>query len=445
MNLGPLNFHQWNQWLNQRQFQVLEAAYKAAQNIKALEDKYFDGGKITYTPNQTKTLVEYVQSLRDRQLFIVRTNLAQFRLNSFLLSRQVSAAKLDSTRPESLANESSVDADAVVLEKLNFIDAVISKYRDSEDDELEQLALELKDSTVIPATSDVVHEPSKPTNVKPTAKPIDPANVANQNNPSKWNRSGFFRGGFPLGRELDPQYEQQVVQEIRLRRKQDKVAIRWLLILLLVPLLIQILAKNLIFEPILGSYSDKNPTKIELNQEIRERLDAEFIAYKDALEIQELLGIIPELSPTERRDRLQERAAELWRESREHALNGLKNLLADGVAIIAFAAIVYFNRSKLAAIRSFSNRTFLSLSDPVKVFLFILITDMFVGFHSAEGWEVLLEGVAHHFGLPESRVAINTFIATVPVMMDSMIKFWIFTYLTRYSASASAIYERMNT
>ncbi|MEH1778161.1 MAG: hypothetical protein V7K67_04720 [Nostoc sp.] len=54
--------------------------YKAAQNIKALEDKYFNGGKITYAPNQTKTLVEYVQSLRDRQLFIVRTNLVQFRL-----------------------------------------------------------------------------------------------------------------------------------------------------------------------------------------------------------------------------------------------------------------------------------------------------------------------------------------------------------------------------
>jgi hypothetical protein len=70
---------------------------------------------------------------------------------------------------------------------------------------------------------------------------------------------------------------------------------------------------------------------------------------------------------------------------------------------------------------------------------------MFVGFHSAEGWEVLLESVARHFGVPESRAAINTFIATVPVVLDSCIKFWIFSYLTRYSPSASAIYERMNT
>ena len=62
-----------------------------------------------------------------------------------------------------------------------------------------------------------------------------------------------------------------------------------------------------------------------------------------------------------------------------------------------------------------------------------------------QGWEVLLEGAIAHFGLPESRVAVNAFIATVPVIIDSCIKFWIFSYLTRYSPAASSIYERMNT
>lgn len=443
MNFNPLNLNRWNRWLNRRQLQVLEAAYNAAQTIKALEDKYFDGGKITYAPNQTKTLVEYVQSLRDRQLFIVRTNLAQFRLNSFLLNRQLHGSEINLTDSEIHTDESIGESDAIVMEKLNFIDTVISKYRESEEDELEQLALDLKNSTAIPVVKSA-EEPAKPAPSNPTVKAIDPA-IIEQNNASRRSRSGFFRGGFSIGREFDPKYEQQIVQELRLRRKQDKLAIRWLLILLLVPVLIQVLSKNLIFEPILGSYGDKNPTKIELSREIREEFDAEFLVFKEELEVQELLGFIPELSSAERRERLQEKATELWRESRERALNGLKNLMADGIAIVAFAGIVYFNRSKLAAIRTFSNRTFLGLSDPVKVFLFILVTDMFVGFHSAEGWEVLLEGVAHHFGLPESRVAINTFIATVPVMMDSVIKFWIFTYLTQYSAAASAIYERMNT
>lgn len=107
--------------------------------------------------------------------------------------------------------------------------------------------------------------------------------------------------------------------------------------------------------------------------------------------------------------------------------------------------MVYFSRQRITNLRVFFNRAFLKLNDLTKVFLFILVTDMFVGFHSAEGWEVLLEGVLHHLGLSESKVFVNGFIATIPVVLDSCIKFWIFSYLTRYSPSTSAIYERMNT
>jgi hypothetical protein len=151
------------------------------------------------------------------------------------------------------------------------------------------------------------------------------------------------------------------------------------------------------------------------------------------------------MTEAEEKKKFKEVAVNLWRESREEARNGLQNVLADGLALVIFTGLVYFNRAKLAAVRSLSNQTFLSLSDPIKVFLFILVTDMFVGFHSAEGWDVLLQNFSHHFGLPENEAAIKTFIATVPVIMDSCIKFWIFSYLTRFSPSASAIFERMNS
>ncbi len=141
---------------------------------------------------------------------------------------------------------------------------------------------------------------------------------------------------------------------------------------------------------------------------------------------------------------LKEEATHLWEDSRGKALNGLINLLSDGVSLVIFAGLVYFNRGKLLILKRFINRVFLGLSDPAKVLLFILITDFFVGFHSAEGWEVLLEGIASHFGLPENKTFIYGFIATVPVAIDSYTKFWIFTYFTQYSPTSSAIYERMN-
>jgi hypothetical protein len=84
------------------------------------------------------------------------------------------------------------------------------------------------------------------------------------------------------------------------------------------------------------------------------------------------------------------------------------------------------------------------LSDSAKAFVIILFTDIFVGFHSPHGWEILLEGVSRHFGLPANRDFIFLFIATFPVILDTIFKYWIFRYLNRVSPSAVATYKTMN-
>ena len=76
--------------------------------------------------------------------------------------------------------------------------------------------------------------------------------------------------------------------------------------------------------------------------------------------------------------------------------------------------------------------------------MIILITDMFVGFHSPHGWEIVLESIARHFGLPENREFNFLFIATFPVILDTMLKYWIFRYLNRISPSSVATYRDMN-
>jgi|GEM_PF-1430894 len=427
----------FNRWLNQRQIKLLESAYQSAEDIKALEDKYFQGNSINYRPESQKTVVDFVKSLRDRHLLKIRLNLAQFKINSFLLPQ----GSIHEERSQSVG----ISEDEII-EKLNFIDSIVKKYRDNTEDLLIESLVNssnINSSNLIGLTSQEVKQEQ---NESASTLTLDPAIIAAQSNlsrqsqPKSWLNWGFFKG-----QKLTPHYEQQVVQELRIRRIQDQMAIRWLMILFLIPLLVQVTVKTIIFDPLLGNYSNKNPTKIELSAEIKQEFLREYSAFKESLEIKQLLGVIPKLSEVDKEEKLSEKVIEIWQESRNRALNGWKNILSDGVALFTFVGLVYFNRTKITIIRSFSNRAFLNLSDPLKVFLFILITDMFVGFHSAEGWEVLLAGVLAHFGLPESPVAINAFIATVPVIIDSCIKFWIFSYLTRYSPAASAIYERMNT
>ena len=71
-------------------------------------------------------------------------------------------------------------------------------------------------------------------------------------------------------------------------------------------------------------------------------------------------------------------------------------------------------------------------------------TDIFVGFHSTHGWEVVLENGLRHFGLPENHDLIFLFIATFPVVLDTVFKYWIFRYLNQVSPSAVATYHEMN-
>lgn len=520
-----INFAQINRRINKVSLRALEDAYQGAIAIKEIEDTHFGGKVITPDLIKGKTVGDYFRSQLDRQLLRIRSSLLRFRVTGFLVNRQMLGRPTDTldVTVEGSSSRKAIASEVEVLEKLAFIESVVGKYRVLEDlfsvppspadsePAVTPEVVQLDSRDVTAEASKQLSDTSKDTSV---LGKVDPATVVPAKAKSvKANKTPtsarLFGGVLQIRKEFSPKYEREVVQELRVRRIQNRAAIRWLAVLLIVPILVQVVTKNLLLNPILGSYSDRNPSKIELSRGIEEEFLHKFSEYKEALEVKALLvksiaeeehkkqeqlhkekpeekegeakseealakavygeypveltldtlslqpgrykGLLtaaqtaPEVESALEEKALEEKALELWREARNEQLDGLKNVLADGFGLGAFVALIYFGRQRLVNLRNFSNRAFLNFNDPTKVFLFILITDMFVGFHSAEGWEVILEGILHHFGLPESKVFINGFIATVPVMIDACIKFWIFSYLTRYSPSTSAIYERMNT
>jgi hypothetical protein len=112
--------------------------------------------------------------------------------------------------------------------------------------------------------------------------------------------------------------------------------------------------------------------------------------------------------------------------------------------MIAFCVVIYTSKQEIVILKSFIDDLIYGLSDSAKAFIIILFTDIFVGFHSPHGWEVILSGVSRHLGLPENHDFIFLFIATFPVILDSVFKYWIFRYLNRVSPSAVATYRNMN-
>jgi len=142
--------------------------------------------------------------------------------------------------------------------------------------------------------------------------------------------------------------------------------------------------------------------------------------------------------------RLAERARDLKEEADLESTHAIKNVLADVVGLIGFVVVCVAGRRDLQVLRGFIDELVYGLSDSAKAFAIILFTDIFVGFHSPEGWTVLLDGVADHLGVPARENFIMLFIATFPVVLATIFKYWIFRYLNRVSPSSVATLRNMN-
>jgi len=170
----------------------------------------------------------------------------------------------------------------------------------------------------------------------------------------------------------------------------------------------------------------------------------EIESFEKKIKFEAITGQLPHLSSEQYEEMVEKKTLEVAKDYSHESENALKNILADLLSLGAFAWILFISPQQIQILKAFIDELIYGLSDSAKAFLIILFTDVFVGFHSTHGWEVLLEGILHHFGLPENRNYIYLFIATFPVVLDAIFKYWIFRYLSRISPSAVATYRNMN-
>nr|YP_010209021.1 chloroplast envelope membrane protein [Sparganium glomeratum]QZL37806.1 chloroplast envelope membrane protein [Sparganium acaule]UBA16367.1 chloroplast envelope membrane protein [Sparganium glomeratum]UKS07461.1 chloroplast envelope membrane protein [Sparganium glomeratum] len=115
--------------------------------------------------------------------------------------------------------------------------------------------------------------------------------------------------------------------------------------------------------------------------------------------------------------------------------------------IICFAILSgYFilGNEELVILNSWVQEFLYNLSDTIKAFSILLFTDLWIGFHSTHGWELIIGSVYNDFGLAHNDQIISGLVSTFPVILDTIVKYWIFHYLNRVSPSLVVIYHSMN-
>jgi hypothetical protein len=243
---------------------------------------------------------------------------------------------------------------------------------------------------------------------------------------------------------LDPEAEVNLLEGFRRRRDATLVSLRILLLLVLVPLLVQQLSRSLVVSPLVDRFSPDSPFLAYPKPALEEEAVEKLRVFKEEVEFDALLRGRPVPEAEEMQALLAQQAVVLKEEADQRSSEAVKNVLADLAGLLGFVLVCLLGRREIKVLRAFLDELVYGLSDSAKAFAIILFTDIFVGFHSPEGWTVLLSGIAHHLGLPPRESFIMLFIATFPVVLATVFKYWIFRYLNRVSPSSVATLRTMN-
>ena len=141
--------------------------------------------------------------------------------------------------------------------------------------------------------------------------------------------------------------------------------------------------------------------------------------------------------------RLQDKTIELAIRYNNQSVEAITNFFADLLSFITLCYLLFALEIQINITKSFLLEVFFGLDDSKKSLLILLITDLLVGYHSSNLWELFFEFLFNHYGLPESQTGIFLLVATLPVLLDVLFKYLIFRHLNRSSPATVATYHAM--
>jgi len=290
--------------------------------------------------------------------------------------------------------------------------------------------------------------------------------------------------------------ENLVIQEYRFYRYLFLTTVKCLFILLFVPLTVNFIAKHYLVYPITEYYWNTRQTEIFLNSyqqkraytelhdfeekiyfesltipvsssiNISQNFDSELLTSKLSVDINvnEKENFKKPVIGQEKNDeiaqdsnqspllfsfnqliqnRLQEKTVELAIHYNEESIEAITNFFADVISFGTLCFLLFNLEIQINITKSFLLEVFFGLDDSKKSLLILFLTDLLVGYHSPNIWELFFQSLFDHYGLPESETTIFLLVATLPVLLDVLFKYLIFRHLNRASPATVATYHAM--
>ena len=246
-----------------------------------------------------------------------------------------------------------------------------------------------------------------------------------------------------------------VIEEFRISRYQILVSLQCLILMTTVPTTVNALSVHYILHPVTEYMWNVEQGDIFLNR----HFEVEALQDLESFEAELYFDLIirPDMQktpiwasymvdgefPEVLKAASQRKTVDLARDYNRKSIDALTHLFGDVVTWSTLGLVMLGLRPQLIIFKSFLVEFIYSLSDTIKGVLMILGTNLLVGFHSPRGWELFLELTTERYGFPPNENFILVFVASFPVLLDTVFKYWVFRYLNKISPSTVATYHAM--
>nr|QWZ47344.1 chloroplast envelope membrane protein [Drosera peltata] len=168
-----------------------------------------------------------------------------------------------------------------------------------------------------------------------------------------------------------------------------------------------------------------------------------FIALEDLLLLDEMIKEYPETDLQKLRIGSKKEIIQLINIHNEDCIHTIFHFSTNFISFLTISAYSIFGNEELLFLNSCVQEFLCNLSDTIKAFLILLVTDFCVGYHSHPGWELMISSIYQKFGFAPNDQILSVLVSILPVILDTILKYWVFQYLNRLSPSLVVIYHSL--
>lgn len=204
------------------------------------------------------------------------------------------------------------------------------------------------------------------------------------------------------------------------------------------------LSFNKMIESWVTNWWNLEKSEIFLNDIQEKSIVEKFIELEELLFLEEMIKEYSEIHLQKLHIGIHMETIQLIKIHNEDRIHTILHFSTNIICFVILSGYSILGNEELVILNYWTQELLYNLSDTVKAFSILLLTDLCIGFHSPHGWELIIDSVYKDLGFVHNDQIISGLVSTFPVILDTIFKYWIFRYLNRLSPSLVVIYHSMN-